>query len=317
MRVAGFLVTGGGGFIGSNLVEVLLARGDDVRVLDDFSSGRRENLARAPEWAAAGGSRYTLIEGDIRDPATCARALAGVDFVLHQAAVPSVQRSVEDPAGTNAVNVGGTLNLLEAARRAGLRRFVLASSSSLYGESEALPKVETMAPDPISPYGLQKLCAESYGRLYHRLYGLPTVALRYFNVFGPRQDPASEYAAVVPRFIDAARSGGEATVYGDGEQTRDFTYVANVVEANLLACTADAAALGRAYNIACGERVSLNELLARIGELTGRRVARREVAPRVGDIRHSLAAIDLAAQRLGFRPRIGLAEGLRRTLDAG
>jgi nucleoside-diphosphate-sugar epimerase len=314
--VARFLVTGGGGFIGSNLVEALLARGEEVRALDDFSSGRRENLARAPEWAAQGGGRYTLIEGDIRDPATCERTLAGVDFVLHQAAVPSVPRSIEDPTSTNAVNVGGTLNLLEAARRADVRRFVLASSSSLYGESETLPKVETMAPDPISPYGLQKLCAESYGRLYHRLYGLPTVALRYFNVFGPRQDPASEYAAVVPRFLAAARSGGEATLYGDGEQTRDFTYVANVVEANLLACTAGEAALGRAYNIACGARISLNELLDRIGELVGRPVARRHVAARVGDIRHSLAAIDLAADRLGFRPHVGLTEGLRRTLDA-
>jgi nucleoside-diphosphate-sugar epimerase len=311
--MANYLVTGGAGFIGSNLVEAILLSGDCVRVLDDFSTGRRENLRDAEAWARTGSGRFGLIEGDIRDPATCRDAMAGVEFVLHEAAIPSVQRSVKDPATTNAVNVAGTLNLLVAARDAGVSRFVFASSSSLYGESEVLPKVETMPPAPISPYGLQKLAAESYCRLFHALYGLPTVALRYFNVFGPRQDPKSEYAAVVPRFVTAAKSGGEAVVHGDGEQSRDFTFVANVVEANLLACRAGADALGKAFNIACGERISLNGLLGVLGDLNGRKVCARHEAPRAGDIRHSLAGIELAARHLGFRPRVALREGLERT----
>jgi nucleoside-diphosphate-sugar epimerase len=315
--MARYVVTGGAGFIGSNLVEALLGQGHTVRALDDLSTGRRENLSRAAAWAAAGGGRFELVEGDIRDRAACVAALEGYEFVLHMAAIPSVQRSVGDPVGTHAVNVLGTLHVLEAARRAGVQRVVFASSSSVYGESETLPKVETMAPAPISPYGLQKLAAETYCRLYHRLYGLPTVALRYFNVFGPRQDPSSEYAAVVPRFIAAVREGRAATVYGDGEQTRDFTFVANVVQANLRACAADPAACGEAYNIACGERTSLNALLARIGELTGRPVRAEHLPPRAGDIRHSLAAIDRAADRLGYRPALDLAEGLKRTIATG
>ncbi len=311
--MARYLVTGGAGFIGSNLAEAILSKGDDVRVLDDFSTGRRSNLEAAGEWARARGGRFELIEGDIRDLETCRAALAGVDYVLHLAAVPSVQRSVLDPVTTNAVNIGGTLNLLVAARDAGTKRFVFASSSSLYGESETLPKMETMPPAPISPYGLQKLAGETYGRLFHALYGLPTVALRYFNVFGPRQDPKSEYAAVVPRFVTAAKSGAEAVVYGDGEQSRDFTFIANVVEANFLACRAGADAFGKAFNIACGERISLNGLLEAIGELAGAPVRARHDAPRPGDIRHSLAGIELAAAHLGFRPIVDLREGLRRT----
>jgi len=314
--VARFLITGGGGFIGSNLTEALLLRGDDVRVLDDFSSGRRENLASAEAWAREGGGTYELVEGDVADPATCGTAVQGVDHVLHQAAIPSVQRSVVNPLATHRVNVDGTLYLLEAAREARVRRFVFASSSSVYGESETLPKVETMAPAPISPYGLQKLAAESYGRLYHRLYGLPTVALRYFNVFGPRQDPSSEYSAVIPRFLTAVAAGRRPTIYGDGEQSRDFTFIANVVRANLLACEAGDAALGGTYNVGCGERISLNELVRRIGEIAGRTVEPEYAAPRTGDIRHSLASIEAAGGRLGFRPEVGLAEGLRRTLEA-
>ncbi len=311
--MARYLVTGGAGFIGSNLVETILKRGDDARVLDDFSTGRRENLAEAPTWARDGGGCYELIEGDVRDEATCRRSVEDMDVVLHQAAMPSVQRSVLDPVKSNAVNVGGTVNMLVAARDARVSRFVFASSSSLYGESEVLPKVETMTPAPISPYGLQKLTAESYCRMFHALYGLPTVALRYFNVFGPRQDPKSDYAAVVPRFITAAKARGEAVVYGDGEQTRDFTYVANPVEANLLAARAGPDALGKAFNVACGERISLNGLLALLAELAGGPVRARHEAARAGDIRHSLAAIDLAGKHLGYRPLVGFREGIERT----
>lgn len=314
--MAKYLITGGAGFIGSNLVEAVLRLGDDVVVLDDFSTGRRANLDRAGEWSAEGGGRYTLVEGDIRDEATVRRAMDGADYVLHQAAIPSVQRSVEDPMTTNDVNVRGTLVLLEQARRAGVQRFVSASSSSLYGESETLPKVESMAPAPVSPYGLQKLTGETYCRLYTRLYGLQTVAFRYFNVFGPRQSPDSDYAAVVPLFIAAGRAGGRATIYGDGLQTRDFTYIDNVVQANLLACQAPDDACGLAYNIACGERISLNELLQRIGEILGREIPVDHVAPRAGDIRHSLAGIELAVSRLGYAPAADLLTGLRRTVEA-
>jgi len=313
--VSKWLVAGGAGFIGSNIVEALLKRGDDVCILDDFSSGRRENLAATAEWSG-GTDRSTLIEGDMRDAATCARAVAGADFVVHLAAIPSVQRSVLNPLLTNDVNIGGTLQLLEAARQEGVKRFVFASSSSLYGESETLPKVESMGPAPISPYGLQKLAGETYCRLYHRLYGLPTVALRYFNVFGPRQDPNSEYAAVIPRFIEAAKAGKQATIYGDGGQTRDFTFVENVIQANLRATEADLAACGEAYNIACGERISLNDLLARIGEVLEKEVSAVHEDPRAGDIRHSLAGIEAARDNLGYEPVVDFTEGLRRTIKA-
>jgi len=314
--VATYLISGGGGFIGSNIAEELLRRGDDVRVLDDFSTGRRENLAHADAWAKQGGAEFRLIEGDIRDEATRNGAVAGAEFVIHTAAVPSVQRSVENPAHSNDVNVNGTLGMLIAARDHGVQRFVFSSSSSLYGESEVLPKVETMRADPISPYGLQKLAGETYCRLFHRLYGMPTVALRYFNVFGPRQDPGSEYSAVIPRFIAAVQSDRPPTVYGDGEQTRDFTFVANVVRANLLACEAGPAALGGAYNIGCGDRISLNDLLRALGELVGREVRADHAAPRAGDIKHSLADIGLAADRLGYEPAVELLEGLKRTVEA-
>ncbi len=308
------LVTGGGGFIGSNLVEALLRRGDDVVVLDDFSTGRRENLADAAAWAAAGDGAFRLVEGDIRDAATVRRLVDGRDAVFHIAALPSVARSVQDPLTSHLVNVDGTLNLLLAARDLGVRRFVFSSSSSLYGESPTLPKVETMPSDPISPYGLDKLAGETYCRLFHRLYGLPTVALRYFNVFGPRQNPASEYAAVIPKFVTAALTSRPATIYGDGGQTRDFTFVDNVVEANLLAAAAPDASCGQAYNVACGERTSLLELNARIGALTGTAVAPEHLPARAGDIRDSLAGVDKAAAGLGFRARVTLDRGLERTV---
>jgi nucleoside-diphosphate-sugar epimerase len=311
-----FVVTGGGGFIGSNLVEAILARGDSVRALDNFATGRRENLAAAGAWANAGGGRFELFEGDVRDLATCRAAVAGADHVLHQAAIPSVQRSIEDPLTSNDVNVGGTLNLLVAARDEKVRRFVMASSSSLYGDSETLPKVEAMSPAPISPYGLQKLAGESYCGLFYRLYGLPTVALRYFNVFGPRQDPASEYSAVIPRFIAAIKGGDPPTIYGDGEQTRDFSFIANIVQANVKACEAGPAALGSAFNIACGDRISLNELARMLGEFAGRTVRPVHAPARPGDIKHSLAGIEKAATHLAYRPEVSVRDGLRRTWES-
>jgi nucleoside-diphosphate-sugar epimerase len=309
------LVTGGGGFIGSNLAEALLRRGDDVLVLDNFATGRRQNLACAGEWAKAGGGRFELVEGDIRDEATVRRVMAGREVVLHQAAIPSVARSVADPMTSHTVNVDGTLTLLLAARDAGVRRFVMASSSSLYGESPSLPKVETMPSDPISPYGLDKLAGETYCRLFTRLYGLPTVALRYFNVFGPRQDPVSEYAAVIPRFATAILEGRPPTIYGDGQQTRDFTYIANVVEANLRSAEAPENACGEAYNIACGERISLLDLVTAINRLAGGTVRPAHEARRAGDIQHSLADIGKARRLLGYEPCVGLEEGLTRTIE--
>jgi nucleoside-diphosphate-sugar epimerase len=310
-----FVVTGGGGFIGSNLVEAILGKGDAVRVLDNFETGRRENLAAAAAWAKAGGGSFELLEGDIRDIATCRQAVTGADYVLHQAAIPSVQRSVKDPIASNGVNVSGTLNLLVASRDAKVKRFVMASSSSLYGESETLPKVETMAPAPISPYGLQKLAGETYCGIFHRLYGLPAIALRYFNVFGPRQDPTSEYSAVIPLFVTAIKRQARPTIYGDGEQTRDFSYIANVVQANLRACEAGPDAHGGAFNIACGERISLNDLVKILGEFAGRTVEPAYAPHRPGDIKHSLASIEKAKRLLGYRPEILVRDGLRRTWD--
>ena len=311
-----YCVTGGGGFIGSNLVEALLRSGANVRVVDDFSTGRRSNLAGTAEWSRSSGGAFELIEGNVCDPAIARRVVDGADFVLHQAAMPSVQRSVRDPWASNDVNVNGTLNLLLAARDARVRRFVFASSSSIYGESEELPKRESMRRAPISPYGLQKLAGEAYCGLFWSLYGLPTVSLRYFNVFGPRQDPGSEYSAVIPKFIAALRAGEAPSIFGDGEQTRDFTYVANVVRANLDACAAPTEAFGRAFNIGCGERISLNRLVEAIGEIAGREVAARHLDARAGDIRHSLASIDAAGEVLGYQPVVGLREGLARTWEA-
>ncbi len=310
-----FTVSGGGGFIGSNLVEAILAKGDRVRVVDNFATGRRVNLEAAPRWASEGGGSFELLEGDIRELATCRKAVAGADYVLHQAAIPSVQRSVKDPIGSNEVNVTGTLNLLVAARDEKVKRFVMASSSSLYGESETLPKVETMAPAPISPYGLQKLTGETYCGIFHRLYGLPTIALRYFNVFGPRQDPGSEYSAVIPKFIAAIKAKAQPTIYGDGEQTRDFSHIDNVVQANFNACDAAPAAHGGAFNIACGERISLNDLVGILGEFAGREVAALFAPYRPGDIKHSLADVAKARALLGYRPAVTVRDGLRRTWD--
>ena len=301
------LVTGGAGFIGGHLTDRLVDEGWSVRVLDDFSSGKEENLA-----CSAG--RVELLRGDLRDRELVARAVDGVEVVFHQAAVPSVPRSVAEPERTNDVNVTGTLGLLEAARQAGVRRLVFAASSSAYGDTPELPKVETMPPRPLSPYALQKYAGEVYCRLYHELYGLETVALRYFNVYGPRQDPKSEYAAVIPRFVTACLGGWPPRVNGDGEQTRDFTYVGDAVEANRLAADAPQAP-GAVVNVAGGRRISLNTLLRHVRELTGATVEPEYGPPRPGDVRDSLADLTRAEALLGFRPATLVEEGLARTVE--
>jgi UDP-glucose 4-epimerase len=302
------LVTGGAGFIGSHLVDALLAAGWQVRVVDDFSSGREENLAAA-------GARCELVRADFAEPGVAERAVAGVEVVFHQGAIPSVPRSVAEPVRTNRANVDGTLAVLEAARQAGVRRVVYAASSSAYGDTEVLPKVETMPASPLSPYALQKYAGEVYCRLYHQLYGLETVALRYFNIFGPRQDPKSTYAAVVPRFATASLRGEPATIHGDGEQSRDFTYVGDAVAANLAAADAPKAA-GQVVNVAGGRRVTLNELLATIQRIVGSDVPPRHVASRAGDVRHSQADLGRARTLLGWEPAVSLEEGLRHTVDS-
>jgi len=300
------LVTGGAGFIGSNLVRALLARGDTVRVIDDFSTGKRENLVEI-------ASRIEVIEGSILDPSALDRAARGAEVIFHQAAIPSVPRSVAKPLESNDANVNGTLQVLEAARRAKARRVVYAASSSAYGETPILPKVETMPSAPLSPYAVAKLTGELYCSVYHRVYGLETVALRYFNVFGPRQDPKSEYAAVIPRFVTAALEGGTPVIFGDGTQSRDFCFIDNTVEANLLAAEA-AGAAGRVFNIACGEATSLNQVVALVGETLGLQLSARYEPPRTGDIKHSLADITAAKTTLGYDPRVRFGDGLRRTV---
>ncbi len=304
--MAHYLVTGGGGFVGANIVQALLERGQRVRVLDNFATGRRQNLAGFE-------TNIDLIEGDIRNPEVAARAVAGVDYVLHQAALGSVPRSVQDPITSNDVNVNGTLNLLWAAKQAGVKRFVTASSSSVYGNTPQLPKEESMTPNPISPYAVSKLACERYTVSFHAIYGLPTVALRYFNVFGPKQDPLSQYAAVIPRFITAIKKGEAPIVYGDGEQSRDFTFIENVVQANLLACTAPDAP-GQFMNIACGDRYSLNTLLQLMAEIMGKEVRPIYDAERSGDVKHSLASIARAKKVLGFTPTVDFRDGLKRTV---
>jgi nucleoside-diphosphate-sugar epimerase len=300
------LVTGGGGFIGSHLVRRLLSEGHEVRVLDDFSTGRRENLEACRE-------AIELHEADVRDLDAVRRAVKGVARIYHQAALPSVVRSVEDPLTTNGVNVQGTLHLLIAARDAGVGRVVYAASSSAYGETPTLPKIETMPPSPLSPYALQKYVAEQYCTLFTRLYGLETVVLRYFNVFGPRQDPTSHYSAVIPKFITSLGGGEAPTVYGDGEQSRDFTYVDNVVDANLLAAEVPGA-VGEVINVACGRRMTLNQLLEELRAIMGVSSAAVYAPPRPGDVRHSLADIGKARRILGFEPAVDIREGLRRTV---
>jgi len=302
------LVTGGGGFIGSNVVRALLERGDDVRVLDNFSTGNRANLADI-------AGELEMVEGELRSYERVHAATRGVEVVFHQGALPSVPRSVQDPLTTAAVNTEGTLNVLLAARDESVRRVVFASSSSVYGNSDELPRVETQNPDPISPYGVSKLAAERYCVSFSRVYPLETVALRYFNVFGPNQDPSSQYAAVVPRFITAIGDGRAVPIYGDGEQQRDFTYVANVVEANLLAADADRVS-GTIVNVATGRATSVNELADTIGSILGTTVERELNPARTGDIRDSYADVARARDLLGWEARIGLEDGLRIAAEA-
>jgi UDP-glucose 4-epimerase len=302
------LVTGGGGFIGSNLVRALVERGDEVRVLDNFSTGIRANLADLL-------GEVAVTEGELRSYERVHAATRGVEVVFHQGALPSVPRSVQDPLTTSAVNVEGTLNVLLAARDEGVRRVVFASSSSVYGNSDELPRVETQNPDPISPYGVSKLAAERYCVSFARVYPLETVALRYFNVFGPNQDPSSQYAAVVPLFITATVDGRPISVFGDGEQKRDFTYVSNVTDANLRAASAEDVS-GRVFNVATGRATSVNELADAIGAVLDRDVGREFHGERAGDIRDSWADVTRARDLLGWEPRVGLEEGLRIVADA-
>jgi UDP-glucose 4-epimerase len=301
------LVTGGAGFIGSNLARALLERGDELRILDNFSTGNRANLAELAD-------DVELVEGDLRSYERVHAAVRGVEVVFHQGALPSVPRSVQDPLTTTAVNVEGTLNVLLAARDEGVRRIVNASSSSVYGNGGELPRVETQAPDPISPYAVAKLAAERFCTSFSRVYAMEIVSLRYFNVFGPRQDPTSQYAAVVPRFISAIAAGEPVTVYGDGEQSRDFTYVDNVVVANLLAADAPGVS-GAILNVATGGSTTVNELADAIGGLLGRSVEKAFEPAREADVHDSWGDLSEARRLLGYEPRVGLSEGLRRTAE--
>jgi nucleoside-diphosphate-sugar epimerase len=305
--MARWLVTGGAGFIGSHLAEALIGKGETVRIADSFITGHRRNLAVL-------GNRAELVEGDLADPAIAARAVAGMDYVLHQAAIPSVPRSVQDPATSNRANVDATLQVLLAARDASVRRVVYAASSSAYGDTPTLPKREDMPTHPLSPYALQKLVGEQYMQLFTSLYGLETVSIRYFNVFGPRQDPSSPYSGVIALFVTALLAGKAPTITGDGGQTRDFTYIANVVDGVLRAATAPQAA-GEVINVATGQQISIAELARTLGAIIGVAAPPVRVETRPGDVRHSLADISKAKALLGYEPIVGLEEGLRRTVE--
>ena len=304
--MAQYLVTGGAGFIGSHLVEALVRRGESVRVVDDLSTGRRHNLLPVPD--------VEFIEGDLADLDVARRAVTGVEYVLHQAAIPSVPRSVLDPMASHRANVDASLNVLLAARDAGVTRVVYAGSSSAYGNAPTLPKIESMPAAPLSPYALQKFIGEQYGQLFTRLYGLETVTLRYFNVFGPRQDPSSPYSGVISLFISALCDGRQPTIYGDGEQTRDFTYVANVVDGVLRACHASGVS-GEVINVATGGRISLNQLFRAVRDVVGGQVDPVYAAVRPGDVRDSQADIQKARRTLGYEPSVSFEDGLRKTLE--
>jgi nucleoside-diphosphate-sugar epimerase len=301
-----YLVTGGAGFIGSHLTEELARRGHRIRVVDSLITGKRRNLAHIPS--------VEFLEGDLADLDVARRAVDGMEYVLHQAAIPSVPRSVKDPITSNTANVTASLNLLVAARDAGIKRVVYAGSSSAYGDTPTLPKHEDMPTNPLSPYALQKLVVEQYAQLFTRLYGLETVTIRYFNVFGPRQDPGSPYSGVISLFATALLEGRQPTIYGDGEQTRDFTYVANVVDGVLRACEAPQAS-GEVINVATGGRISLNELLRVMNRIIGSNLKATYAEPRAGDVRDSQADIAKAKRLLGYSPIVGLEDGLRHTLD--
>jgi UDP-glucose 4-epimerase len=308
-----YLVTGGAGFIGCHIVERLLRDGHEVRVLDNFSTGRRENLDGLRKRGVT--APFELLEGDIRSLDTCRAACRDRDYVLHQAAIPSVQRSIENPGATTEVNVGGTVNVLAAAKEREVRRVVIASSSSVYGDTPVLPKHERMTPTPQSPYAASKLADEQFATVFARTMGLETVSLRYFNVFGPRQDPRSDYAAVIPRFITALLTGKRPTIYGDGTQSRDFTFIDNVVEANL-AASARGGGGGGAYNIASGEAMSLLQLLEALGAIIGVKSDPAFEPPRQGDVKHSLADVSAAGAEFAYRSRVSFHDGLQRTVEA-
>lgn len=303
-----FLITGGAGFIGSSVVRRLLADGHRVRVFDNFATGRRENLHGL-------GASVEIVEGDLRSESDTRRAVEGIRFILHLGALGSVARSVEDPLTTHEVNATGTLRLLIAARDAGVERVVLSSSSSVYGNTPTLPKRESMTPQPLSPYALSKLTGEHYCRLFTQLYGMAAFSLRYFNVFGPRQNPKSQYAAVIPLFVDALQRGEAPVLHGDGLQTRDFTFVDDVVEANLRCCTAPVEGAGGVYNVAWGNRISILDLAKKIAAILGKDIEPVHGAPRAGDVRDSQADSALAKEKLGWEPRVPFDEGLRRTVE--
>lgn len=300
------LVTGGAGFIGGHLIDALLAQNAEVRVIDNLSTGKRANIDRVL-------GKVDFIEADICDPEAIAQAVHGVELVFHEAAIPSVSRSVADPVASNQANVGGTVSVLNAARLAGVRKVVYAASSSAYGDTPTLPKVETMTPRPMSPYAISKLAGEQYVSVFGKLYGFETVSLRYFNVFGPRQDPKSEYAAVIPRFVTTILGGGRPIIFGDGEQTRDFCFIDNTVSANLLA--AKATTHGEVVNVACGARVSLNALIQLINEELGTDVKAEYQPGRAGDVRDSLADITAAQKLLGYEVLYDLRAGLKKAVD--
>ncbi len=302
-----YLVTGGAGFIGSHIAEALVKRGDRVRVLDNLMTGKRENLAHLT-------GKLEFIEADIRDAAATRQAMEGVNIVFHEAAIPSVPRSVAEPQLNHDANVNGTFNVLMAARDAGVKRLVFAASSSAYGDTEVLPKVETMMPNPLSPYAAAKLVGELYCQTFTRVYGLETVALRYFNVFGPRQDPTSPYSGVISKFVTALLNNEAPTIFGDGEQSRDFTYIANVVDANLRAAEAPDA-VGQVMNLGIGQRITLNQLFEELQKILGTNLKPNYAETRAGDVRHSLADITRAESLLGYHPLVGLAEGLKYTVD--
>lgn len=304
-----YLVTGGAGFIGSNIVSELLKQGQQVVVLDNFATGKRENILPLMK-----NENLTMIEGDLRSFHIVRSAVKGVDYILHQGALPSVPRSINDPITSNDVNILGMLNILEAAKEFGVKRVVTASSSSIYGNSETLPKVESMPVNPLSPYALTKYAQERYCQIFSQIYGLETVALRYFNVFGPNQDPTSQYSAVIPKFIKLIMADKEPVIYGDGSQSRDFTFVENNVWANIQACTAPKAA-GEVINIACGERYTLIDLVNMINEILGKKIEPKFEKDRAGDVKHSLAGIDKAKEVLGYEVKVDFREGLRRTVE--
>jgi len=304
-----YLVTGGAGFIGSNIVSELLRQGQQVVVLDNFATGKRENILTLMK-----NENLTMIEGDLRSFHIVRSAVKGVDYILHQGALPSVPRSINDPITSNDVNILGMLNILEAAKEFGVKRVITASSSSIYGNSETLPKVENMPVNPLSPYALTKYAQERYCQIFSQIYGLETVALRYFNVFGPNQDPTSQYSAVIPKFIKLIMADKEPVIYGDGSQSRDFTFVENNVWANIQACTAPKAA-GEVINIACGERYTLIDLVNMINEILGKNIEPKFEKDRAGDVKHSLAGIDKAKDLLGYEVRVGFNEGMSRTVE--